>query len=411
MTLNRRRFLGGVAAGAGVLCLGPVLPGAGDRRREDAGDEVLVLLQLSGGNDGLNTVIPAEDDAYGRNRQRLRIDPGEVLPLDERLGLHPSLGGFHELWDEGRLAVVNGAGYPDPDRSHFESMDVWHAADRRGRMKGTGWVGRLADTTFPAGVDPNLVIHVGNRVPWSLKARVNHPVAFSTPSAYRWTGGRQEVETLAAAAPLEQERDGSHPPGREAVLRRLRRVLHEARNSSEAVRKAVAGYSPRADYPGSPVAGRLATVAALISGGLSTRIFSLEMRGFDTHVNQRPVHARLLDQLGTSVRAFYKDLEARGHHRRVCMLAFSEFGRRVRENASGGTDHGTAGPVFVMGGCVRGGLYGRYPGLEELDRGDLVHTTDFRRVYATVIERWLGGRPDQVLGRSYQPLDFLPSRR
>jgi uncharacterized protein (DUF1501 family) len=317
------------------------------------------------------------------------------------------------LWEAGELAVVQGAGYPQPNRSHFESMDIWHAADQRGRRMGYGWIGRLADAAFGGSEDPNLVVHIGNRLPFSLHSAGHPAVAFSTPAAYKWVGAREDALALEAAAPVcEHEKDpGVAPPaltlGRDRALSRLRRILHEAQHSSEAVRRCTADYRPQAKYAADGLSASLATVAALITGGLSTRIYSVETGGFDTHVNQRGSHDNLMGRLSEGLSAFLTDLKVQGCTDRVCLMAFSEFGRRVQENGSGGTDHGVAGPMFVLGLKVKGGLHGRHPSLTELEKGDLVHTVDFRQVYATLIDRWMGADHREVLGATFEPVPFL----
>ena len=415
MDLTRRDFLQLGAAGAGVFCFGPSLWAAA---RDAVGpaldnDHVLVLLQLSGGNDGLSTVVPFADDAYGRSRTSTRIAEKGLLKLNDHVGLHPNLGGLKEIWDAGSLAIVQGTGYPDPNRSHFKSMDIWHAADPRGRGAGYGWIGRLADTAYAGSTDPSLVVHVGDRVPYALHAAVHRPIAFTAPQAYRWIGAKSEVEALESAGALcegmdEGAADATGPHrGRDSALARMRRVLIEAQRSSEKVREAAASYRPQAVYPNNPLAGSLATVAALLAGGLGTRIYSVETGGYDTHQGQKNRHDGLMATLGASLGAFWKDLRAQKLDERVTLVAFSEFGRRVKENASGGTDHGVAGPMFVIGSSVKGGLYGKHPSLTELDRGDLIHTTDFRRVYSTVIDRWIGGNHRDALGKKWEALGFM----
>ncbi len=394
-----------------MFALGPLANGMGGRVVQSDDDQVLVILQLAGGNDGLNTVVPFTNDAYGKARRRLRIDPKDILRIDDHIGLHPGLGGLKSLWDDGDLAIVQGVGYPNPNRSHFKSFDVWHAASARGRSVGTGWVGRLCDHAFADVPDPNLVVHIGNRTPFSLYSTAHPPVAFSTPQAYRWIGSDREASALEAAAPdrMPPEVKGMSPPasGRDRALADLRRALRDAQASSETVRKAAARFRPKAPYPNSKLAASLATVSALITGGLSTRVYSVEAGGFDTHANQKQRHDNLMKQLGEGLSAFMKDLAAHGTAKRVTVFVFSEFGRRVAENASGGTDHGTAGPSFVVGPNVKGGLYGKYPSLTDLDKGDLKYEVDFRSIYATLIDRCIGADHAPVLGKRWGLLPVL----
>jgi len=427
MEFTRREFISHGAAGVGVFCFGPSLLGLAESAQAGSpdalkNDRILVILQLSGGNDGLSTVVPFGRDEYGRNRNRTRVEAGKILKLTNDIGLHPELKGLKALYDEGKLAVVQGTGYPDPNRSHFKSMDIWHAADHRGRAMSHGWVGRLVDTQFTDSENPNLVVHVGQRIPYALHAAIHRPVAFTAPQAYRWIGADREVAALEEAAPICEHEpaparsmaaNASAPrahPGRDSALDRLRRVLQEAQESSQKVRDSVARFRPKVKYPPSPLSAHLATVAALITGGLGTRIYSVEMGGFDTHVNQKNRHDNLMRTLGGAVTAFQRDLEAHGLADRVCLMAFSEFGRRVRENGSAGTDHGVAGPMFVLGTKVKGGLAGKHPSLSRLDKGDLIHTTDFRRVYATLTDDWLGANHREVLGKRWPKLGLIGKR-
>ncbi len=425
MELTRRELLGMGAMGAAyAYFFGPdvLFADGGPPGPALANDRILVVLQLSGGNDGLSTVVPFGDDAYGRARQATRIAAGDVLKIDDYLGLHPNLKGLRKLLEDGKLAIVQGVGYPNPTRSHFQAMDVWHAADRNGRKARHGWLGRLADTAFRGSEDPNLVIHIGNRIPFSLEAAEKRPIAFTAPQAYRWVGAPNEEAVLEKAAPLCEDcemhaKGEAHAPahdpsdpkhkGRDAALERMRKVLHEAQESSEDVRTAARTYEPKVAYPASPLSGSLATVAALITGGLKTRIYSVETGGFDTHTGQRPRHDRLMNDVDSALTAFVRDLEARKLSDRVTVLAFSEFGRRVQENGSQGTDHGVAGPMFLAGAGVKGGLHGKHPSLVDLDAGDLKHTTDFRSVYASVVGDWFGADPKEVLGGDYKKLELL----
>ncbi len=414
MQLTRREFLGKTAAGMSAYCFA-ASPVAGAMREEIGGaakedDRVLVLLELMGGNDGLSTIVPYGHDAYGQNRSRTRIEAKDLLKLNHALGFHPAMTGLKELYDQSNLAIVQGVGYPNPDRSHFKSMDIWHAADMRGRDAGYGWIGRLADVAFQGSQDPNLVVHIGTKVPFSLTAAVHRPIAFNTPESYRWVGAKREVEALEAAALCEKEAPivpesptaGGPNEGRDRALSRLRKTLLEAQRSSREVRDAASRYVPRAPYPATPLSGSLATVSALITGGLSTRIYSVQTAGFDTHVNQKATHDRLIADLSASVSAFFKDLDHYKVSDRVVVVAYSEFGRRLAENGSFGTDHGVAGPLFVMGRPVSGGFHSKHPSMTKLDNGDLVHTIDFRQVYASLIDDWIGGNHPSILGQEWK---------
>jgi len=394
---DRRRFLIGGATMASALSarvLAALPPGGAPR--------TLVLLQLSGGNDGLSTVVPWADDVYHAARPTIRVAPDEVLRLDDYRGLHPELQELHRAFEAGRLAIVEGCGYPGPNRSHFKSMDVWHTADLAGRDAGEGWVGRLARAAFQGVHQPNLVVHVGGNVPYSLHSLTHPPTSFVMPRSYRWAGDEAETEAYERAGGMEEQRPSSN-------LEYLRQILADGQASSAAVRRAAASYSTDVEYPSTPLGTALHDVAALIAGDIGSRILSVEYTGFDTHDNQVSRYRVLMRNLDLALGAFLADLESSEAGRETIVLAFSEFGRRVEENGAEGTDHGVAAPVLVVGPKVQGGLFGEHPSLTDLVDGDLAHTTDFRSVYATVIERWFDTDPARVLGDEFPTLDLLPA--
>ncbi len=388
--LDRRGFLIGVSSS---LALGS--SGTFGRRRAAEG-RALVLVQLSGGNDGLSTVVPYGDDAYARARGPLRIAPDAVLRLDERRGLHPALGRLAGLFERGSLAIVEGAGYPRPNRSHFESFEIWHTADTEGRASGEGWIGRLCRVAWEDAPDANRVVHIGPRPPYSLHSSQHPPVSFTAPELYGAAGRADALERLEGL--------GGAPEG--STLAFLRDLQRDARVSSRAVREATQRPRKRVEYPDSALGRDLACAAALIEAGIGTRIVSVELDGFDTHSEQRGRHDRLMATLDAGLGAFMDDLAGSESGREALVLVFSEFGRRVAENGSGGTDHGCAGPMLVLGSRVRGGFHGAPPSLAELDEGDLVFTTDFRRVYGKAIEHCFGVPHERVLGASYPLLEL-----
>jgi uncharacterized protein (DUF1501 family) len=401
MPTNRRDLLVH-ALGWGVAASVPALwRGARWARAEGASgdDRVLVVLELSGGNDGLSTVVPYEDDALYRVRAAIAVPAKETLALEGGLGLHPNLAPLRGLWDAGRMAVVPGAGYPKPNRSHFESMDIWHTGSVEGRRVPTGWLGRAVDRCCGETPNPDLAVSVGGSVPYALEAERNPPIAFANPAAYRWNGPARDADAFAAL------NEGASRPGEDDAdtLDWLRDTARDARASSDRVRRAAQSFRAKASWPRSPLATELSTVAALITAGLRTRVFYVSLGGFDTHTAQRGRHDNLMRVLGEAVAAFFAEMEAQGAGERVTMLAFSEFGRRVAQNGSNGTDHGTAGPMFLFGRPVKGGVVGRRPSLTDLDDGDLRMTTDFRSVYAAVLERWIGVDATKVLGQRFAP--------
>lgn len=361
----------------------------------------LVLLQLTGGNDALSSVVPYADDGYNRARSSTRIGADEVLKLDDYRGFHPAWKRIKALWDDGRMALVEGCGYPGPSRSHFKSYDIWHNADVRGRDTRSGWIGRLAEHGFAQETSPELVVHLGATAPFSVYSTARPPLVFATPATYKWTGA--ETEDLMEYRRMAQEdtdrlAGGKPLNGSERAIARLRGVLAEANASSARVRVAVARHRPAAAYPDTELGEAFRNAAALLDARIGTRVVSLETGGFDTHNNQRLSHDRLMQRLDDAIGAFFADLKGRAVEKDVTLVVYSEFGRRVQENGSRGTDHGAAAPVLVFGAGVKGGLHGKHPSFADLDAGDLRTTTDFRSVYQAVVADWFGADPRPVVG-------------
>jgi uncharacterized protein (DUF1501 family) len=398
--VTRRSFLKSGVAGFSLAATAPHFLSLSSRvfAAEPGADRILVVLQLSGGNDGLSMVVPHADPAYHRARRATRVDPGSVLQLPDGLGLHPDLKRLHGLFGDGRLAIVQGCSYPNPNRSHFTSMDIWHTASEKGRRLDTGWIGRAIDACCPRPDHPNNVVNLGQSIPYALEAKVNKPVSFEAPETYRWAGNPGDKAKF-------EELNG--PVTAQEQIQWLHRVAVDARASSEEVRAAAEGYASKAEYPRSRLAADLRTVAALIAGGLRTRVYYVSFGGFDTHNAQPNRYANLMRELDPAVGAFWADLKAQGLSNRVLVLAFSEFGRRLEENASQGTDHGVAGPMLLLGETVKGGLHGRHPSLTDLDEGDLKMGQDFRGVYAAVLEDWMAIDPRKVLDTSPRKLPLL----
>ena len=389
--------------------LGMLAPdGSATSSRPGVPDErILVIVQLSGGNDGLNTVVPYGDREYHAARPSLALgEPGKArnggaaleLDRDRGIGLHPNLTGLKELHDDGRLAVVAGVGYPNPNRSHFASMDIWQSGRPEG--KGTGWLGRYVDATCNGNPAADVAVSVGRTAPLAMLGRTSRPIAFESADLFRWLGAdaggqmEDEYQRMVRAGELEDVAAGSQESF-------LMRTALDAQVTSDRIRAAVKK-APLARYPGSALAKQLQTVAAMIRDGMKTRVYYVSMGGFDTHANQPNSHGNLMRQLGDAMLAFQNDLKAQGNDGRVMTMCFSEFGRRVRQNASNGTDHGTAGPVFVVGPNVNAGLQGAYPSLSDLDGGDLKFTTDFRGVYQELLGKWMKAPTREVLGGTYQ---------
>ena len=358
---------------------------------------VLVVVQLSGGNDGLNTVVPVADDAYHHARPQLGLTTQQVLDLPgvDGIGLHPELGPLQELVQEGLAGIVQGVGYPNPNRSHFTSMDIWNSADPSGRNN-HGWIGQALDPTHDPAQSGLDCISIGNAAPLATLGKHIQPVNFEHAYLFRYAG-RDLAESV------NDTYDAVHhapPETAQDPLAFINRTALDAQVASQKVRQAVAGES-NTPWPKSTLANQLKMVARMIRAELPTRVYYVTMGGFDTHAGQKGKHQSLMKQFGLAMQAFYNELDATGNRNRVVSLAFSEFGRRVQQNASGGTDHGCAGPCFVFGDAIQPGLIGKHPSLTQLNDGDLIHHIDFRSVYTDLLENWMKLDPIQALGQRY----------
>ena len=414
---TRREMIRMGLGSSALLACGPTVPMFLARSAEVMADShtakgrILVVVQLDGGNDGLNTVVPYRDDEYRKRRPRIQIGAGEVRKVNEHVGLHPSLDGFSKLLEQQQLAIVQSVGYPNPNRSHFESMAIWQTARLDGDKSARGWLARAIDRSPRAEGDAaGMHIHESLPLPGSL------------------AGGRQVIPSLGR---LEQFRrrlgvpETADPAAQVAALDRLARqeggeagsllqfvercsVITYA-SSARLERLGQEKASAASSYPEFyALARRLRLIAQLIKAGLSTSIYYTHLEGFDTHSGQLQTHSGLLRELGASLGAFLGDLERSGEADRVLVLAFSEFGRRLGENGSAGTDHGTAAPVFLLGRPVKAGLHGPYPDLTKLDDGgDPKHAIDFRAGYGSVLDRWFGLPHREILGAVIEPVGVI----
>ncbi|MBL4697654.1 MAG: DUF1501 domain-containing protein [Phycisphaerales bacterium] len=383
-------------------------------------DKILVIIQLSGGNDGLNTVVPYRDDNYHRMRPNhaLTLDNLHILSKNGAgnagdLALNGSMTGIRELYDEGQCAIIQGVGYPNPNRSHFTSTDIWHTADTRGT--GDGWIGKYIDAQccgygkgqsgqpdYSHTLEPPIAI--GRQAPLALTGRHMMPVSFESADLFSWAGGTYSKDIIDNHQALtDTSTEHAHEGSNNAFLMR---TAMDARISSEIIRKAVAA-EPLVKYQGTEISKQLSMIGSMIRAGLKTRVYYASLGGFDTHANQVNGHNRLLGQFSDAIRSFQSDLKAQGNDGRVTTMCFSEFGRRVGQNASRGTDHGTAAPMFMFGAKVKGGFHSRHPSLTNLDNGDLKYTADFRSVYAEVLDKWLSTKSRDVLGAGYKHLRVL----
>jgi uncharacterized protein (DUF1501 family) len=388
---------------------------------------ILVILQMAGGNDGLNTVVPFANDHYLKARPKLALSGTQVLKATDELGFHSALRGFKDLYDGGSLSIVQGVGYPNPNRSHFRSTEIWQTASDSKKFERYGWLGRYFDNAC-SGADPTVGINIGRQMPQAFAAK--HPVGVSldNPENYRFITAEKgaEAEMMQDSFRKLNQPDeagsnsgdsigavagGSNLRHEGSPLDYLERTALDAQLSSDRIRSISGKVQNKAAYPAGQLGNSLKLVARLIGGGLPTRIFYVSQGGYDTHTNQVPAQERLLRELGDSVKAFVEDMKAQGNFGRVLLMTFSEFGRRVGENASGGTDHGAASSMFLVGEKLKSGLLGQMPSLapKDLFNGDVKFTTDFRSVYAGVLEQWLKTPSAPILGRPFEPLSILPA--
>jgi uncharacterized protein (DUF1501 family) len=405
--MRRQNFLLAAAAGLAViaepdhvfaraLAQAP-LPGLpGSERR------CLVLVNLYGGNDGLNCVVPHGDAGYYQLRPGLAIAQSDVLAIDARVGLNPGMRSFKALYDKGMVAIVQGVGYPNPDHSHFRSTEIWQTA-APDRYEHTGWLGRYFDAAGLPTENLFKGVALSRVLPEALVSDRTDIPAIPGLGQYALMANSNQT---ARSAFWRQAHDASLPFG-SPYLAHVMEIEGDAQRSSEELPKLVAGYTTKAAYPATGIGRSLALAAQIVGSNLGTTVIYVEHGSFDTHVNQKTTQNSLLTQLSNAIGAFYDDLAAHGNEGRVLTLTFSEFGRRIEENGSRGTDHGEASPLFLIGGAVKGGLYGTPPNLATTNMGNVRYTVDFRNVYATVLERWLGRSSASVLNGEFATLPLL----
>lgn len=365
----------------------------------DAAGRRLVVVQLSGGNDGLNTVIPFEDDLYFKARPTLGIRPQSgILTLDKGLGFHPAMRRLKGLYDQGHVAVLNSVGYPNPDRSHFRAMDIWQSGSGADESLTTGWLGRYLDSNCAPCARPYNGVEVDDTLSLAMKGQLRKGLALKSPEKFhQLTQGR-----LLAKIGREQ------PAGSVSELDYLYKTLAETASSAEYLYQKSKVYKSAVAYPDSEFGKSLKTTAELINSGVESRVFYVSLSGFDTHVRQQEQQGKLLGDLSEGLGALAEDLQKAGNFDDTLVLVFSEFGRRVSQNASNGTDHGTANNVLLLGGGLRRpGILNNAPNLQNLDAGDLKYQLDFRSVYATVLHDWLGADDKAILGSRFERLQGL----
>jgi uncharacterized protein (DUF1501 family) len=416
---TRREMLRLGLGSSALLACGPTVPlflarsaSALAEDRATAKGRVLVVVQLDGGNDGLNTVVPYRDDEYRKRRPKLSIPAAEVKKVDDRVGLHPQLDAFAKLLEQQRLAIVQSVGYPNPNRSHFDSMAIWQTARTTVDKAAPGWLARAIDRrpgSGSGGDAPGLHIHESFPLPRALAGgRQVVPSMARLEQFRRRLGLPQGPEAAAQVEALDHlaRQERGEPGSLLQFVERCSVITYASSARLERVQQDAS--AAKVQYPEFyGLARRLRVIAQLVKAGLSTPIYYTHLDGFDTHAGQLQTHAGLLRELGASLQAFLDDLEKSGESERVVVLVFSEFGRRLGENGSGGTDHGTAAPVFLLGRPVKPGLHGPYPDLTRLEDGDPIHAVDFRRVYATLLDKWLSVPHREVLGEGFESMGVL----
>ena len=400
MSTSRRDFLKAALGAPAVLSLGSTAPAflqqAAAADPTPLADRVLVVVQLSGGNDGLNTVVPYDNDEYGRNRKTLRMTKGDVIPIGSDLGLHPEMPQMKRLLDDGHLGIVQGVGYPNPQGGHPESMRIWQTARLDAEVCQTGWLGRAIDAAGSEAAVPGVFVGTFSR---PLTVNAARAVVPTIQSIEDWKLRSKPVSgsVSAEASPLLQE-----------IERRTRSAQAHAAAVEDVVRSGA-----RRDYPNTPFGASLRIIAQLIEANAGVRIFNTDAGGggdigaYDNHAGQKDNHAALIRQLSEGIGAFVDDLKRRGLFDRVVITTFSEFGRTIKENGRRGTDHGSAAPMLLVGGRVRAGLIGKHPSMTELENNGPKHHTDFRRVYATLLDHWLKIDSQTVLGEKFQSIELL----
>jgi uncharacterized protein (DUF1501 family) len=363
-------------------------------------NHVLVVVQLAGGNDGLNTVVPHGDDRYFKARPKLAVDRKKVLKIDEHLGFHPELAELKRLLDDGGLAVIQNVGYPNPNRSHFRSSEIWETAAPAEKNWTTGWVGRYFDNDCAGARSPVLGLQLGERPAQTFASPHPRSVTLANPAVLDWTGMGPSWQAM-------QRINEVRPTGIE-TLDFVQRTANDTMALSKGVMDAVRDTKSPVTYPPFEFSQSLKLVAQMIAAGLPARVYYVSLTGFDTHAAQQNRHSALLQELSQGIATFQRDLKARGELERTLLMTFSEFGRRVAENKSAGTDHGTSNVMFLAGGPIRAGLFGGHPDLGKLDEsGDLVHKVDFRSVYAAVLKDWFGVDATRVLDGGFECFPVL----
>jgi len=396
--MKRRKFIRNTSIASSLLLVPSFVKAFENVNANEAGYKRLVIIQLSGGNDGLNTIVPFRNDIYYNKRNRIAIPKKEVLTLNDELGLHSSLAPIKRLYDKGFVSIINNVGYPNPNRSHFRSTDIWQTASDSDKYWQSGWIGRYLDAH---GKHPYNAIEVDDSLSLALKGENNNGIATKDANILFKTSQDPYFKKVLKFYNAEHLTEHN--------LGYLYKTMIAAESSAKYIYETSKTYKSNLAYPQNPFANQLKTTAQFINSGLDTKVFYASLGGFDTHVNQQNKQTRLLSIYAESMESFVKDLQKNGTFKDTLILTFSEFGRRVQQNSGLGTDHGTANNVFIIGeNLKRNGLYNNAPDLLNLDQnGDLIFTIDFRSIYATILKNWLNVDDEKILNNSFSRLDFI----
>ena len=397
MVIKRREFLQVGSLATATLMLPKFLKAFERKNMVPPGNRVVVVIQFSGGNDGLNTVIPVRNDIYYRERPRLAITKDKALGLTDEVGLNPALAAFKGLYDDGSLGILNGVGYPNPDRSHFRSMDIWQSASNSNEYVNSGWLGRYLDAQCQGCDKPTQALEIDDMLSLAMKGDERKGLAFRDPRRLYSSSNEKFYKDI----------NNSHESTEETVDY-LYKTMSETLSSADYIYQQSKLHPTGQAYPNSELGKSLKTISSLILSDINTKVYYVSLGSFDTHVNQDAQQKRLFVELNDAIKAFTSDMKSNNRFQDVLMMTFSEFGRRVSQNASNGTDHGTANNMFfISGGLKEKGILNPLPDLADLNDGDLKHIVDFKNVYATVLNKWLGVDDKRVLGRKYEHLKFI----
>jgi len=395
--MNRRKFLRNAGLASTSLFIPQFLSGYTKQGFNNNGKN-LVIIQWSGGNDGLNTVVPFRNDFYYKNRPSLSISKTDVLKMTDNLGFNPVMKGMKSLYDEGLLTIINNVGYPNPNRSHFRSMDIWHTGSDSDKYWQTGWLGRYLDEMNPENLNAHTALEIDDSLVLALKGKEKSGFAVSNPMKLRASVNNKFLKQIAH----------HHEHDHEENVEYLYKTLIDTQNSADYLYQKSKVYQTNISYPKTAIGRDLKTISNLIVAEADTKIYYVNLGGFDTHAFQKKQQERLLEQYSEAIAAFVKDLQQNQKLDDTLIMTFSEFGRRVKQNASQGTDHGTANNVYFIGGQLKKpGFFNEAPNLSALDNGDLIYSVDFRKIYASILDKWLNVSAEKILTKQFEPLDLI----